>query len=47
MAKTISKKISVKVSADKPSGNTLPRDKIFEIDPDIRFYSIEDGDVTE
>ena len=47
MAKTISKKISVKDSAYKPSGKPPPRDKTFGIEPVIRFYSIEDGGKTE
>ena len=44
MAKTISKKSSVKASSDKPSGKPPPRDKILGLDPEIRFYDIEDGD---
>ena len=43
MATSISKKISVKDSTSKP----LPRDISFGVDPDIRFYDIEDGDKTE
>ena len=43
MDKIISKKISVKDSASKPLGKTPPGDKTFGIDPDIRFYAIEDG----
>ena len=44
MVKTISKKISVKASAAKPSGKPLPRNKTIGIETDIRFYDIEDGD---
>ena len=47
MAKTISKKISVKASASKPSWKSPPGDKNFGIEPEIRFYAIEDGDKTE
>ena len=47
MANTISKKISVKASADKPSGKPSPGDKTLGIEPDIRVYTIEDGDETE
>ena len=47
MAKTISKKRSVKASASKPSGKNPTGDKTFGIDPAIRFYAIEDGDDTE
>ena len=47
MAKTISKKSSVKASSEKPSGKPLPGDKTFGIEPDIRFYAIEDRDNTE
>ena len=42
MDKTISKKISVKDSTEKPP----PGDKNVGLDPDIRFYAIEDGDDT-
>ena len=47
MEKSISKKSSVKVSAAKPSGKPPTGDKTWGIDPDIRFYDIEDGDETE
>ena len=47
MAKTISKKISVKASEAKPLRNPPPVDKNFGIEPAIRFYAIEDGDETE
>ena len=46
MAKTISKKISVKASAENPLGKPTPWDKNLGIDPDIRCYTIEDGDET-
>ena len=42
MDKTISKKRSVKDSTEKPP----PGDKTFGLDPEIRFYAIEDGDET-
>ena len=47
MAKTISKKKSVKASSAKTSGKTPPGDKNLGIEPAIRFYAIEDGDDTE
>ena len=47
MAKTISKKRSVKDSEAKPSGKPPPGDKTLRIDPKIHFYAIEDGDETE
>ena len=47
MAKTISKKRSVKASASKPSGKNPTGDKTFGIDPEILFCAIEDGDGTE
>ena len=47
MEKSISEKSSVKASAAKPSVKPPPGDKYFGIDPDIRFYEIEDGDETE
>ena len=47
MAKSVSKKISSKASAAKPSGKPPPGDKSFGLDPDIRFYDIEDKDETE
>ena len=47
MANSISKKISVKDSADNPSGKPPPRDKTSGIDPDIRFYDIEYRNETE
>ena len=47
MAKTISKKISVKDSAANHSGNTPPGDKTFWVEPLICFYATEDGHETE
>ena len=47
MAKTISRKISVKASEAKPLGKPPPGDKTLELDPAIRFYELEDGDKTE
>ena len=44
MDKTISKKISVKASADKPLGKPAPRDKTFGFDPDIHLYDTDDGE---
>ena len=46
MANIITKKISVKASTAKPSGKPLSEDKTLGLDPDIRFYNIEDGDDT-
>ena len=40
MAKTISKKISVKASSAKPLGKPPTGDKTFGLDPEIRFYAI-------
>ena len=40
MAKTISKKISVKASSSKPSGKPLPVDKTLGLDTAIRFCEI-------
>ena len=47
MEKTISKKSSVKASATNPSGKPPPGDKTIGLDPEIRFYAIEDIDDTE
>ena len=47
MSKTISKKIFVKASSSKPSGKPLPGDKTLGLDPEIRFYAIEDDGKTE
>ena len=47
MAKSISKKSSVKASAAKPLGKPPTGDKTFGIEPAIRFYGIEDGDNNE
>ena len=30
-----------------PPGNPPPRDESFGLDPEIRFYAIEDSDITE
>ena len=43
MAKNIIKKRSVKASAAKPFGKSLPEEKHSGIDPDIRFYAMEYG----
>ena len=37
----------MKASTAKPLGNPPTRDKTFGIDPDIRYYELEDGDKTE
>ena len=47
MAKTISKKSSIKASSAKTLGKPPPGDKTFGIEPVIRFYYIEDDDETE
>ena len=47
MARTISKKISIKALSSKPLGKPPPGDKNFGIEPAIQFYAIEDGDDTE
>ena len=47
MAKTISKKISVKASADITLGKPQPGDKTLGLEPDIFFYAVEDVDDTE
>ena len=47
MSKTISKKSYVIASADKPLGKPPPGDKIFGLEPEIRFYAIEDSEKTE
>ena len=47
MAKSISKKSSVKDSAAKPSGKPPPGDKTFGLETAIRLYAIEDGDEDE
>ena len=46
MAKTTGKKISVKASASKPLIKTPPRDKTLGLEPEIRFYNLEDCDET-
>ena len=43
----ISKINSAKASTDKCFGKPLPGNKYFGIDPDIRFYEIEDVDNNE
>ena len=47
MANTISKKSYVKASAAKTLGKLPPGDKNLGVDPEIRFYAIEEGDETE
>ena len=42
MARSISKKNTVKASIYKPLGKPPPGDKTIGTDPDIRFYEIED-----
>ena len=46
MTKTISTK-TVKASTAKNNGKPPPENEPLGIDPDIRFYEIEDGDKTE
>ena len=46
MAKSISKINSVKASTEKLLGKPPPGDKTLGIEPDIRFYEIEDSDNT-
>ena len=47
MENYISKKSFIKASADKPLVNPPPRDKTCGLEPDIRFYEIEEDDDTE
>ena len=47
MKKSISNKISFKASEANPLGNPPSGDKSCGIEPDIRFYDIEDVDDTE
>ena len=47
MAKSISKRNSVKVSKDKPLGKAPYQDKTIGIDQDNFFYEIEGGDNIE
>ena len=47
MARSISKKISVKASTSNTSGKPPPGDAYFGIEPAIQFYEIEDGDNDE
>ena len=46
MGKTTSKKTSVKTSSENPLVNPPPGDKTLGLDPEIRFYTLEDGDDT-
>ena len=46
MGKTTDKKISVKASAAKPLGKPPHGDKNLGLEPEIRFYMLEDGDET-
>ena len=46
MAKTISKKISVKDSAANSLGKPPTRDKTLGVEPEILFYELEDVDET-
>ena len=46
MAKTTSNKSSVKASESKTSVKPLPGDKTLGLEPEIRFYKLEDGDDT-
>ena len=46
MAKTISKKSSVKDSVAKTLGKPPPGKKNLELYPDIQFNTLEDGDGT-
>ena len=47
MEKTISKRNSVKASETKPSGKPPSGYKSLELEPEIRFYQLEDVDNTE
>ena len=47
MGKTNSKKSYVKTSADKPTRKPPPGDKTPGLDPERRFYAIEDSDNTK
>ena len=47
MKKTISKKNTRASAANPIKRKTLSRDKTFDLDPDICFYELEDGDNTE
>ena len=38
---------STKASTSNPNGKSPPRDKTLGLEPDTRFYEIEDGDNTE
>ena len=41
------KKKTVKASTDKPKCKPTPGNKYLGLEPDSRFYEIEDGDNTE
>ena len=47
MARSISKRSSLKASTAKPLGKPLPGNKYLGIDSDLRFYEISDSDETE
>ena len=47
MAKSISKRSSVKYSIAKPLGKPPHGDKYLGLEPAIHFYLIEDGNKTE
>ena len=47
MTNTISRKISAKASADKHLVKSLPRDKSIGLEPEIKFYELEDRGKTE
>ena len=47
MGKTTSKKTSVKTSSENPLVNPPPGDKTLGLDPEILFYTLEDGDDNE
>ena len=47
MARSISKRNTVNAQTANTSGKPPPGDKSFEIEPDICFYALEDGDHTE
>ena len=47
MARSISKRNSVKASTDKPQGKPATGDKTLGLETAIQFYEIEDEDKTE
>ena len=47
MAKTISKKSSVKATSENSLGKPPPGDKTLGLETETRFYAIEDGNDTE